>query len=454
MQATLHSLETSCLVIGGGPAGYGAALAAQRGGCPTILAERHGYLGGMGTAAGLSCYLNHKHEKHDLSGAIYREFVQLQHERGMHYYDAQSQADFFEPESCKRTMELLLIEAGGTLLYHSLLAEVVREGDSWVATFVSKGACTRVRCKVLIDTSGDGDACALAGVKMTHGRRSDGLTQPMSMVVQLGGFDPRAWKAAGFRLVDGQYATEGESFAEQITAARAAGHWSIPRTDIALFWAMPGDPTRITINGTRINGLSACNPLDTTRAEIEGRRQAAELLDFFRRYVPGFSRAYLLQTGPQIGVRESRRIVGRAVLDEVSVREGVMPASTVTLCAYPIDVHSPVDSSTQFESAAAKSVYGIPWESLLPQGIDGLIAAGRCISATHEAAGSFRVMPTCMTLGEAAGTAAAMAEQLGVLPADLSGESIRAAMDERLVAMGWSGLNESFSFSAPLSLTR
>ncbi len=407
----------------------------------------------MGTAAGLSCYLNHKHESQDLSGAVYREFVSLQHERGMHYYDAQAQADFFEPESCKRTMEQLLIRAGCNLLYHSLLAEVSREDGDWVATFVSKGASTRVRCKVMIDTSGDGDACAMAGAEMTHGRRSDGLTQPMSMVVQLGGFDPQAWKQAGHRLVEGKYATEGDAFSESVLIAREAGNWSIPRTDIALFWAMPGDPTRITINGTRINGLSACNPIETTQAEIEGRRQAEELLHFFRAHVPGFSKSYLLQTGPQIGVRESRRIVGRAVLDEVGVREGVIPESSVTLCAYPIDVHNPVDSSTQFERCSRKGVYGIPWEALLPNGLDGLIAAGRCISATHEAAGSFRVMPTCMTLGEAAGTATALAKKKGVLPAEITGRLIRAEMDKQLIAMGAPALSKHFSFSSLLPLS-
>lgn len=442
----LHTIETTCLVIGGGPAGYGAALASLRGGCPTLLVERHGFLGGMGTAAGLSCYLNHHHRHTDLAGAVYREFVQSQKNLGSHYYDPVAQADFFEPESCKRSMETAILAAGGSLLYHALLSSVRREGDTWLVGFMSKGAITHVRCRYLIDTTGDADACALAGAQMTHGRRVDGRTQPMSMVVQLGGFDPAAWQAAGHRLVDGRYATEGDSFAAEIARARAAGEWTIPRTEIALFWAMPDDPTRITVNGTRINGCSACNPLETTRAEIEGRRQAGEILAFFRRHVPGFNRAYLLQTGPQIGVRETRRIVGRATLDEAQVRARALPDSSVVLCAYPIDVHHPEGHGTQFEKVSAGHVYGIPWECLLPAGLDNLLAAGRCISATHEAAGSFRVMPTCMGLGEAAGTAVALAHRRE-LPVDaLAGPEIRAELGRARARTGVLPLDATFTF--------
>ncbi|EIP98870.1 pyruvate/2-oxoglutarate dehydrogenase complex, dihydrolipoamide dehydrogenase component [Opitutaceae bacterium TAV1] len=428
-----HELETTCLVIGGGPAGYGAALAAVRGGCPTLLAERHGYLGGMGTAAGLSCHLNHHAGGHDLAGAIYREFARSNDRLGAHYYDAYAQADFFEPENCKLVMESELQRAGGALLLHALLVAVARENSSldgrarWIATFACKGATLRVRTRYLIDTTGDADACALAGVRMTHGRRSDGKTQPMSMVVQLGGFDPAAWHAAGHRLVNGRYAVEGDHFAAEIARARAAGEWTIPRTEIAMFWSMPSDPTRVTVNGTRINGLSACNPLDATRAELEGRRQAGEILSFFKKYIPGFAGAWLLQTGPQVGVRESRRIVGRATLAADDVRARHIPADSVALCAYPIDIHAPDGSGTQFEKPVAREdnsangtvsphVYGIPWGCLIPEDTEtfsNLAAAGRCISATHEAAGSFRVMPTCMTLGEAAGAGVALAYQTG-----------------------------------------
>jgi hypothetical protein len=289
-----------------------------------------------------------------------------------------------------------------------------------------------VDCNYIVDTTGDADVCSAAGATVTHGRRSDGRAQPMTMVVQLGGFDQTAWARSGGRMVGGgDYAMEGDCFATEIATARARGQWTIPRTDIAMFWSMPSDPTRIAINGTRINGLSACNPFDVTAAEIEGRRQAQEILHLFKHYVPGGAGVHLLQTGPQVGVRESRRITGRAVLTEEDVRGGRRPASSVVSCSYPIDVHQPDGAGTQFERAVGEQAYGIPWPCLLPAGVDNIAAAGRCISATHEAAGSFRVMPTCMGLGEAAGTAVALAAAARAPLHSVPAERIRAVMDER-----------------------
>ena len=446
MKLVCHELETSCLIIGGGPAGYGAARTAAREGCPAILVERHGFLGGMGTAAGLSCYLNHRAHQVDLSASVYREFVQMQETLNSHYYDALAQADFFDPEIVKHTMESALLNSPVTLLYHLLLSSVTREKDGGTASFVGKGAITRIRARFIIDATGDADACALAGAEMTHGRRMDGKTQPMSMVVQLGGFQPAVWKAAGHRLVGGRYATEGDSLSAEIARARAAGKWTVPRENIAMFWSLPTDPTRVVINGTRITGLNSCNPIETSQAEIEGRRQAREILSLFRTSVPGFEKAFLLQTGPQIGVRESRRITGRATLTESAVRARVIPESSVMLCAYPIDVHDPDGHGTQFESTRDGHAYGIPWECQLPVALENIAAAGRCISATHEAAGSFRVMPTCMGLGEAAGTAAALAYRKGRRLHEIAGSEIRARMDAARAANGAPKLERLFPF--------
>jgi hypothetical protein len=426
-------LRTSCLVVGGGPAGYGAALAASEGGCAVVLAERHGFVGGMGAAAGLSCYINHRGGAGaDLSDGVYRGLLQALRAHDATYHDDYSQADFFEPEWCKTVMEQKLFAAGARVLYHALFESVERRADGWRVVFLCKGARLTVDCDYLIDTTGDADVCASAGVSVTHGRRSDGKAQPMTMVVQLGGFDPAAWARAGGRMAGGgNHVMACECLVPEIAAARAAGEWTIPRTEIAMFWSMPSDPTHITINGTRINGFSACNPLDVTAAEIEGRRQAQEMLRFFRRRVPGGEDVYLLQTGPQVGVRESRRIEGRAVLSEDDVRAGRQPASAVVRCSYPIDVHQPDGDGTQFERVKEIRAYGIPWECLLPIGADNLAAAGRCISATHEAAGSFRIMPTCMGLGEAAGTAVALAAAESALLHTIDATRIRAAMDER-----------------------
>lgn len=400
-----------------------------------MLAERHGFLGGMGTAAGLSCYLNHRLDGSNVADAVYREFVGHLTQAEAHYNDPGAQADFFEPEACKQIMEGLLRARGTRLLYNALLQEVGWDHTYWRARFWCKGAQVAVRARYFIDATGDGDAAFLAGLKMTHGRQSDGATQPMSMIVQLGGFDPSAWAQAGGRVVNGRFASGGDCFAKEIAIARAQGDWNIPRSTIAMFWSMPSDPTRVTINGTRVQGFNSCNPLEVSEAEVEGRRQAMVLWNFFKKYIPGFAASYLIATGPQIGVRESRRIVGRATLTEQSVRAGERSPSSVVYCAYPIDIHEPDGVETHFEMGTVNKIYGIPWECLLPETAVNFAAAGRCISATHEAAGSFRVMPTCMGLGEAAGSAVALAHARGqCILAKVSGEDIRAAMELRHAA--------------------
>lgn len=427
-------LEATCVVVGSGSAGYGAAMAAARDGCDVLLIERHGFLGGMGTAAGLGAYINYKHAGRDLSESVYRELRRELFASGHGYAGSDGHVDMFEAEALKRTMETLLLRQGGRILYHCLLRSVSRENDRWRLEFAAKGATLVVRARFVVDATGDADACALAGARMTHGRRSDGKTQPMSMIVQLGGFDPAAWVRAGGTLAQGRFAACGDCFAEQIRRARAAGEWTIPRETIAMWWALPDDPTRIGVNGTRLLGYNACDPRDVTAAEIEGRRQAGELAAFFRKYISGFERSYLLQTGPQVGVRESRRIVGRAVLTEEDILACREPEDLVVRCAYPIDIHQPDSSGTDFDRESREFIYGIPYGCLLPERLENIAAAGRCIGATHEAAGSFRVMPTCMALGEAAGVAAALAARQGRALEEVSAREVRARLDAALGA--------------------
>ncbi|AHF90254.1 FAD-dependent pyridine nucleotide-disulfide oxidoreductase [Opitutaceae bacterium TAV5] len=429
MSTTPCEYTTECLIVGGGPAGYGAAMAALDGGCPVIVAERHGFLGGMGSAAGLGCFINYHFRGEDLADSVYHALIRQMMADGTCYHGDGDHVDMFDPEALKHVMEKNILRRGGRLLYHTLLRSLRRESDGfWRADFSAKGATVTIRARQVIDATGDADACALAGAEMTHGRRADGKTQPMTMVVQIGGFDPAAWQRAGHQLVHGLYAGKGDCFAEEIEIARAAGEWDIPRIHISIVWAMPGDPTRILVNGTRVQGFSSCNPEEFTLAEIEGRRQAVQMTAFFKKYVAGFANAFLLSTGPQIGVRESRRIVGRATLTEHDVWSSSMPADTVARCAYPIDLHQPNGNGTHLESSTADYLYGIPYACLLPRGLSGIAAAGRCISATHEAAGSFRVMPTCMSLGQAAGTAAAMARENGCAFEDINGGDIRERM--------------------------
>ncbi|WP_334319690.1 FAD-dependent oxidoreductase [Termitidicoccus mucosus] len=425
-------INTLCVVIGAGSAGYGATIAALRDGCSVLLAERHGFPGGMGTVSGISSYINYKYHGEDLSESVYRALRKDIFEADGGYLGDGEHVDFFDVEVSKRIMENHILRMGGKLLYHSLLRTISRDAGGWILRFACKGATVLVRARFVIDATGDADACTLAGAGYTHGRNGDGKTQPMSMIVQVGGFEPEKWAESGGKLIHGRYACGGDCFSGEIAQARAEGYWNIPRENIAMWWAMPKNPTHITINGSRLLGYDACNPFDVTAAEIEGRKQAGVIASFFKRYIPGFANSHILSTGPQIGVRESRRIVGLRTLTEQDIAVQRQPDDMVVRCAYPIDIHSPDNAKTNFDKVNGELLYGIPYGCLLPEGLENMAAAGRCISASHEAAGSFRVMPTCMAIGEAAGVAVALAHRQGIMLSEVDPRNIRDRLDEAL----------------------
>lgn len=432
MENESKSFRVTCVVVGAGPAGYGAAMAVARGGVDVLLVERYGFTGGMGTVAGLNSYINYHYRGRDLSESVYRQMRDTLIRGGKGYVGDGGHVDFFEVEALKVYQENSFLQAGGKILYHRLLTGVSRVGDEWQLTLTGKGHEVIVRARYVIDASGDADACALAGARLTHGRKSDGKSQPMSMVVQLAGFDPQAWERAGNQLFDHRYASGGDCFAKEIRQAKQQGEWSIPRQNIAMWWSMPIDPTVVGINGTRTLGYDVLDAMDMTLAEIEGRRQAQELEHFFRKYIPGFADAYLLRTGPQIGIRESRRIIGLRTLDEASIMASEVPEDTVVYCSYPIDIHQPDNAGTDFDKATSDFMYGISYGCLLPAGLPNIAAAGRCISASHESAGSFRVMPTCMAIGEAAGTAVVIAASGSRMLSDVTGGEVRQVLDRSL----------------------
>jgi hypothetical protein len=212
--------------------------------------------------------------------------------------------------------------------------------------------------------------------------------------------------------------------------ARADGSVDVPR-ELVSFFATPY-PDEVTVNMTRVTGIDPLDPDDLTRAEVEARRQVTQLVAFFRERVPGFERCRLAATATQIGVRESRRIVGEYVLTRDDVLQARAFDDAVARSAYPIDIHNPAGSGTTTHRLPPGQSYEIPYRCLLPRGVDGLLVAGRCISTTHEALASARLTPTVMTLGQAAGTAAALAAQENLRPRDVSAALLR----ERLSAAG------------------
>ena len=180
---------------------------------------------------------------------------------------------------------------------------------------------------------------------------------------------------------------------------------------------------------TRIPNVDATDPEQLTRAEVEGRRQVREYARFLRDRVPGFERAAVVATSPAIGVRESRRVHGDYRLTREDVLEGRRFDDEIALCGAPIEDHGP-GGDTDWRYVGEAGVYGIPYRTLLPSGVEGLLVAGRCFSATHDAHASARSMATCMAMGQAAGTAAAMAVERAATPRALDARLIRERLRE------------------------
>jgi hypothetical protein len=294
--------------------------------------------------------------------------------------------------------------------------------------------------KRTIDATADAFVAAAAGCELQQGDER-GRVQPSSLMFRLSHVDMDA-VAAYVRDHPDQMRTSlapEQRNASALTAvaglydlwhgAQADGI-GVPR-ELVSFFISPY-PDEVTVNMTRVIDIDPLDPDDLTRAEVEARGQAMRLVAFFRERVPGFAHARIAATATQIGVRESRRIVGAYTLTRDDILERHTFDDAVARSAYPIDIHNPSGSGTTTHRLPAGTSYEIPYRCLVPRAVDDLLVAGRCISTTHEALASTRLTPTVMTLGQAAGTAAALSLQANVPPRALDPRALRA----RLIADG------------------
>jgi hypothetical protein len=434
------------LIAGGGNAGCAAALAAARSGARTLLVERYGFLGGTATAAMVGPWMTFHSGTERIVDGIAQEIVERLVARGAspgHIHDASDYVATitpFDPEAHKALLFEMMSEAGVELLLHAYFLEADRASDGSVrgGRFATVGGIREYSAVLTIDATADAFVAASAGVAVQQGDER-GRVQPASLMFRLSHVDlsataeyvrahpsemrtsltPDERNAASLSAVAGLY--------ELWDAARERGDVDVPR-ELVSFFISPY-PDEVTINMTRVVDIDPLDPDDLTRAEVAARAQVTQLFEFFRRNVPGFERSRIAATAAQIGIRESRRIVGAYTL----TRDDVLSARTfedaVARSAYPIDIHNPTGSGTTTFRLPPGAAYEIPYRCLVPERVDGLLVAGRCISTTHEALASTRLTPTVMTLGQAAGTAAALAVSEGVRPRDVRATTLRARLE-------------------------
>jgi len=459
-QATVAG-HCDVLVVGGGPAGLGAALGAAATGAKTVLVERHGFLGGNATAAlvmplmsfyteypsrerlGAHTLLPTDHGPGDpvIAGAVRTFLARLVEQGGALAPSLETGFTVpFDPEQFKLTALELLDEAGVQFLFHAFASGVLGTGRCDGVVFETKAGPQVVRARMIVDATGDGDIAAAAGAPYEIGREADGLVQPMTLMFRMADFERAAFQGYVTAHPDQWRGVHG--LWDLIARATAAGELDLPREDI-LFFATP-HPRELSVNSTRVAHavpLLGIDPFDLSYAEWVSRRQMRQIVAFLRKYVPGFEQAYLVQSGVQVGVRETRRIRGDYRLTGEDVLAARKFDDVVARSSYPLDLHNPAGTGTTLKRLPPGEAYDIPLRCLLPQGLDNVLTAGRCISGSAEAHSSYRVMPVCMAMGQAAGACAALAALNDTQPrrlatADVQRELLRQGANLRDIESG------------------
>ena len=437
----VERLATELLVVGGGAAGVATAITAARQGLQVTLVERYGFCGG-GAVAGMSgtiCGMYLASESPDsrpeaLVHGFAEEFARRLTAAGglsppVRY--GKSFSLVHDPLRWRTVADAMLAEAGVRVLFHAMATDVLIEGGERVAGVqaYTKQGKFRIEAQLTVDASGDADVFAMAGLPTTIGH--EGVVQNPTMIFRLQGVDvPR------FLATYGPDAIMNDAITRQIVAANAEGTYRLPRAKVFLFPSpRPGE---LLCNCTRITGadgreLNSLVERDFTEAEIEGRKQVFEYARFFRDHLAGCAASFVNDTGVQVGVRQSRQVAGVATLSNDDVVVASKFPTGIARSAWPIEMHAGAKPKLTW---LFDDYYEIPYECFVPRHGESLLAAGRCLSAQHEAMASARVTAQCFAYGHAIGHAAAIAVHGRIAPRDVDGRLLREALDRDGAGLG------------------
>jgi len=434
------------VVVGGGPAGMCAALAAARGGAGTLLIEQTGCMGGVGTSGLLSvwgpfdnadplldrarCLVGFDRRKYTgrmkigkriIRGIPEEILTRLYKMKGAYNRNLGFQP--FNPEDLKYLADAMLSEAGAEILYFTYFAGIEIKRKKAVIETLSKSGRRFIRADVVVDATGDGDVAQAAGAPFKMGRRKDGATQGVTLVFRLGGVKN---KERYEHIEPGLLAR----LKKKIAALKRKR--KLPQTidGPGCINPVPGMAGVVSVNVQHCYGIDGTSAEDLTRAVIQGRKDIRQIIDFYKRNIPDFKECYLIDTALYAGVRETRRIIGEYVLTKEDILASRRFPDEIAENNYAIDIHLPGGealSTSEIFPRAGKS-YGIPYRCLIPRETERIILSGKCISSTHEAQASIRIMPCCMATGQAAGTAAALTVIGGCSPRKLNIETLQKTL--------------------------
>jgi hypothetical protein len=426
--------EFDVVVVGGGPAGMMAAAAAARTGRSTIVLERYGFLGGAGTAGGLSTFCGlhakvhgeHRRVIHGLADELLERMAKLDGLAQAHLtINDGIAAQAYDISVYKIAADELVAGSGARILFHALAVGVVMADEDRIDAVLieSKSGRAAVRGRMFVDASGDGDIATWSGVRYEKSPPMNGLLYP-SLMFRINGVDADAAGEAPWRTVE-----------RLMTEAERAGTHRFPRKKPIvrpqrnpLEWranlTQLSNPDGSAVDGTDVDQL--------THGELTGRQQVLDAFTFIRDHTPGFRESYIVDLAPQIGIRETRRIVGRYQLTEDDVLDCVDFDDTIGVNGWPVEAH--VAGTVEFRWQRGDDARGfnqLPFRMVVPERVDNLYVVGRCASMTHGGQSSARVTGPCFAMGEAAGTAADLALSAGV-----AGGAVEVAALQRRLERG------------------
>jgi hypothetical protein len=428
--------EYEVAVLGGGPAGIAAAVASARAGRRTLLIERYGFLGGMGTAAGVTNFCGLHANVH---GAMHRVVQGVASEllaridrlgglNAPHLILGKILAQAYDTAAYKIAADDLLAAHKVDILFHALGAGVVMHDDKRIHALMveTKAGRQAVTAGIFIDCSGDGDLAAWAGAAFEVGDNAGGMLFP-SMMFRLNGIDP------------GKAGEAWRTIPALMAQAEAAGTHKFPRKAAIVRPQRSGIEWRVNFtqlaraDGQAVNGLA---PDELTRGEIDGRRQAAEAFAFLRT-VPGFEQSYIVDLPPQLGIRETRRVIGGHMLSGEDVLGCASFDDSIGVNGWPMEQHVAGDVIFKFPPIPESRGFNeLPYRMLVPEVLDNLLVAGRCASMTHDGQSAARVSGACFAMGEAAGTAAALALGGNTIPRDIAVEKLQTQLRQQGAFIG------------------
>ena len=423
-QGGILPVKYEVAVCGGGPAGLMAAIAAARNGAKTILIERYGFLGGMATQSLVSPLSVFNKNRKRIIGGIPLEFAELMETLGGADTTYPSGNIHFDPEIYKLAAQRMVFASGGSLILHSYISGCLREGDGngriTGIVIENKSGRQKIEARYFIDCTGDADVIKFAGLPYVMGDGESHELQPMTLWFRLGGVDTdrlenMEMRESGKRHVNSRIRDALLKLGNEAPVPQFGGPW--------MFTTFRKGEASVNMSRYAGNGTDV---LSLTQAECTLREDVFKLVKLLREHFPEFKNAYLIDTGTQVGIRETRRITG---LYEMTLDDIMAPKDfpdTVAKGGHPVDIHKA--GSREQDLRAVKTGYNIPYRSMIPVGSDNLIAAGRPICAAREAFASIRVQATCMALGQAAGTAAALCHQKDIPVHKLDGAELNGIL--------------------------